>query len=76
MIRRRLQAIWTNAFSHPLGFPLTLRHYYFFKQELLGSKDGLTVPSAWDELRSQYAHFYLADERQAWLASFNEFNDG
>src|SRR5207247_2021205 len=33
------------------------------------------VPS-WDLLRRQHGHFYLADERQAWLNSLSEYKDG
>jgi hypothetical protein len=72
-----LGKICRSGFHSPLPISLTLRHYFMFDQALPKSRDGaLSVPSAWDTLRSSLGHFHLAEEREAWLASLDEFRDG
>lgn len=77
--RRALREVYRNTLDHPLRFPLTLRHYYFFDQVFEVPSEGapaLASSEIWDKLRIQHRHFYQADERETWLRSFSEPKDG
>ena len=68
---------WLPLVNFRIGFPLTLRHYYYFGSIADQLEKGeLTSAASWDTLRLHHPRFVIYQNRDEWLGSFSKDKDG